>query len=316
MSQVVSIIVPVFNCERYLPRTLESLSNQSYGNLDIILVDDGSQDGSGALCDAVCEQDCRFRVIHQLNRGPGEARNAGLQVARGECIGFVDGGDYIHVEAVERMLHALGDSSADFALTDVFFTENLTEDIRRPLKEAHGEFIVQQDLVYKMLTSSGRAMMPWAVVWNKLYRRSLLEGISFKNYLCNEDQDFNVQVYLKARKAVYLHQPLYYYMHVPGSIIHNPETKFKRLCVHTASRFAMLDYFQGDYAKLYKGWLLDYLYRDLLVRRGLLKASPEEKVFQELSSSIVKNSLGQYLSNPYIPIKKKMKFLVYWVWKR
>ena len=149
MSQIVSIIVPVFNCERYLPRTLESLSNQSYGNLDIILVDDGSQDGSGTLCDAICEQDCRFRVIHQLNRGPGEARNAGLQVARGEYIGFVDGGDYIHVEAVEKMLHALDDSSAVFALTDVFFTEKLTEDIYSPLKEARDEFIVQQDLVHK-----------------------------------------------------------------------------------------------------------------------------------------------------------------------
>ena len=104
-NELLSIIVPVYNTEPYLCRCIDSVINQTYRNLEIILVDDGSADGSGRICDAYAETDARVRVIHQKNGGQANARCAGIEVAKGKYLGFVDSDDWIACEMYENLLH-------------------------------------------------------------------------------------------------------------------------------------------------------------------------------------------------------------------
>ena len=104
MEELISVIVPVYNIEGYLPRCLETIAAQSYQNLEIILVDDGSTDSSGQICDSFAEKDCRTIVIHQQNQGLWAARNTGQKIAKGDYLMFADGDDYMHLETLKIMM--------------------------------------------------------------------------------------------------------------------------------------------------------------------------------------------------------------------
>ncbi len=106
-QELISIIVPVYNIESYLPRCLETISKQTYQNLEIILIDDGSTDSSGSICDKFAKKDHRAKVIHQQNAGPSGARNTGMAYASGEYLMFVDGDDYLHTDAVNTLWDAI-----------------------------------------------------------------------------------------------------------------------------------------------------------------------------------------------------------------
>lgn len=112
----VSIVVPVYNISDYLPECLESIAHQSFEDFEVILVDDGSADGSGAICDSICEEDGRFTCIHQDNAGVSVARNAGIDASSGDLISFVDGDDILHPHYLERLVTALEDSGAAMCL--------------------------------------------------------------------------------------------------------------------------------------------------------------------------------------------------------
>lgn len=309
---MVSIIIPVYNCDSSLTVTLESVRLQSYSDLEVILVDDGSEDSSGHICDDFCSIDSRFKVIHQANKGVGEARNVGLRAAKGEYISFIDGGDYVHFRTIEHLLYALESSNLDLSMIGVTITNVFSEDIFAPTASAPNEVVLQDALIHNMISSNGPSLLQWAVVWNKLYRKSLLEGLWFKNYICNEDQDLNIRVYLRIDSAIFVHEPLYYYVRVPDSTIHNPKTLPQRLLVHTLSRYEMYSYLSDSNRTDYIGWLLDSLYRDLLTRRSLLRGKNTEKDFTIIANKILKNTLGRYLFNRYIPFKRKIKFMVYY----
>lgn len=118
-SKLLSVIVPVYNAERYLVRCVDSILAQTFTDFELILVDDGSSDGSGALCDEYARHDARVRVIHQANAGPGAARNAGLDAARGEWIGFVDSDDWIDDNHFESLLLAAQENAADISACGV-----------------------------------------------------------------------------------------------------------------------------------------------------------------------------------------------------
>ena len=171
MSPIVSIIVPVYNCEDCLARTLVSIRTQSYEHLDIILVDDGSEDQSGEICDGFCRSDSRFRVIHQVNKGPGPARNAGLRVARGEYLCFIDAGDYVHSRMVEILINQM-DQGTDLALLSFKMTDSLDEDINSGVDIVKSRIIPQDQLVLNLVSTSGNEVFLWSVVWNKMYRKA------------------------------------------------------------------------------------------------------------------------------------------------
>ena len=172
MDGLISVIVNVYNCKEFLPVSLESVRQQTYSRLEVILVDDCSSDGSGEYCEEFCRKDERFRVIHhERNTGVSGPRNTGLREARGEYIYFLDGDDYLHAEALEALMDALRQTGADLAVFDFQRTDSLREDTHRPREKKPVETVPAERLAYEMLAC---VELKWCVSWNKLFKRSLL----------------------------------------------------------------------------------------------------------------------------------------------
>lgn len=221
MEPLISVIVPVYKVEGYLDRCVTSLTGQTHRNLEILLVDDGSPDRCGEICDCWAEKDSRIRVIHQENRGAGAARNAALDVSRGELIGFVDSDDYIAPDFYSH-LYSLLDEDTDISECGyletqgddaVFDTENPRPVSYTP-REAMEEHI--RDRVFRQL------------IWNKLYRREVVESIRFPVGTGIDDEYFTYQALGKARRLVRSERILYAYRQQEDSIMHKPYS-LKRL---------------------------------------------------------------------------------------
>lgn len=167
MDQIVSIIVPVYNCKDYLERCIESILTQSYQHIQLILVDDGSTDGSGEICDGYALQDSRIQVIHQVNGGVSKARNAGLKMATGEWILFVDSDDYILGAYCEKMLTAVQNVQADIVIARPT-TDRTPEIVTLTLEEI--------DQFKRACLSFDEDAFPYNVdaPWGKLFRRELI----------------------------------------------------------------------------------------------------------------------------------------------
>lgn len=310
---MVSIIIPAYNCEPYLPFTLESVRRQSYSDLEVIIVNDGSNDRTGSICDFYCQKDYRFHVIHQSNKGPGEARNSGLSIAHGDFICFVDGGDYIHSRAIECLYNALADTNADLSLIDVCFTHSLEKDISSSINDIKYVFYSADQLVFNMISNQGGPVILWAVVWNKMYRRDLIKSLKFHSLICNEDADFNLRVYLQIKNAVLIKEKLYFYLQNQDSVVRTPEKKNELLYINTVSNYKMIYHLYGEKKELYLGWMLDYLYRRLLSRRLFLKGTPQFSKFLDLTKLILKKTGFDYYTNSNISFLKKIRFTLYWL---
>lgn len=216
-QELISVIIPVFNIEGYLPKCLETITAQSYQNLEIILVDDGSIDSSGQICDSFREKDSRVIVIHQQNMGLWAARNSGQKVAKGNYLIFVDGDDYLHVDAIKTMYETINQNGGyDLAICDRMFTERLDKDNRVEGKYLQTE-LTQEELIFNMFTHEDESLFVYQ--WNKLYRRELIEGIWSNAYLRSQDFDYNFRVYLKTKRAVWIHRELYFYVQRPTSLV-------------------------------------------------------------------------------------------------
>lgn len=183
---LISVIVPVYNVEQWLPRCLDSICNQTYQNLEIICVDDASPDACGALLDEYAQRDSRIKVLHQENKGLSGARNAGLLLATGEWVTGVDSDDYLLPDIYERAVECLNDT-IDLLL---FGTEKVDEE-DRPLSDVHQRyFSLPEEGRYPVTASLSRSVS--ACFWNKIWRRSVIcdAGIAFPQGLVHEDEAF------------------------------------------------------------------------------------------------------------------------------
>ena len=205
---MISVIVPIYNVEKYLPKCLESLVNQTYRDIEIILVDDGSPDRCPEICDAYAQKDRRIVVIHQKNGGVSSARNAGLRAARGAFIGFVDPDDWVQLKMYEVMLEAMNERQADMVVCGYEYYDedgNLDEVRRYPCRE--DEIISQKEMMKRF---SDIPPTVRHVVWNKLFKRALLNDLYFKEGLhASEDVLFLMDYVLKIKSAAVVHRPLY-----------------------------------------------------------------------------------------------------------
>lgn len=216
VNESVSIIVPVFNVERYLPRCLESIFAQTHRNIDVILVDDGSTDGSGRICDEAASADARFSVIHKANGGLSDARNAGLEVADGKWVFFLDSDDYISPYCIETMLGVAHASKAEIVECR-FASVDDTASIEWARPTSACELYRQPEALERFLDYDGT----WIMAWNKLYRMALFDEIRFPIGKLNEDE-FTIP-YLVEKAHVYasLEDSLYAYVQREGSIMHS-----------------------------------------------------------------------------------------------
>lgn len=210
----ISVIVPVYNVEAYLERCVDSLLAQTWKQLEILLVDDGSTDSSGGICDRYAEKDNRIRVIHKENGGLSSARNAGLDAATGAYIGFVDSDDWIEPETYATMLERMEKFDAQLVCAGRYDVDGGTGQRRVGLCPAREECV------------SGEALAGRIFLWDhcdssacdKLYRRELFQDIRYPEGRVCEDVPVTFRLALKAEKAVLCDKPLYNYYHRSGSI--------------------------------------------------------------------------------------------------
>ena len=204
---MISIIIPIYKVEPYLRRCLDSVLAQTYTDLQIILVDDGSPDGCGAICDEYAAKDSRIEVIHQENRGLSGARNAGLALAKGEYIAFLDSDDYVDETMYEKLLQVLLENDADIAECGYRWVKpDVTYD-----RENTGKVDIYTNLEALEMLYFGDQMFGGIsiVVWNKLYRAELFDDLCFAQGLNNEDVDFTPRALYKARRIAKLNENLY-----------------------------------------------------------------------------------------------------------
>lgn len=309
---LVSVIVNVYNCKEYLPTSLGSVRQQTYQNLEVILVDDCSTDGSGEFCDEYCKQDERFRVIHhEKNTGVSGPRNTGLRNAHGEYIYFMDGDDYIHVEAIEALFSAIMETGLELAAFDLYKGAGTDGDIHRIRERKPLEIVPADQIIFEMLSMQG--VLRWRVVWNKLYKRSLIDGLFLNDAYSIQDQDFNIRVYQRIEQAVFIPEQLYWYVSNPNSLQRDPSYNAKRHYMNSKFHFKMLDHIlPGNTEKKYRAWIIDYGYRLLLNRRSIEKGTDYEKPFDVLAHKVIMETWKEFLFSFYIPREKKAMFFFKW----
>ena len=209
----ISIIIPIYNVELYLQRCVDSLLKQTYRDFELILVDDGSPDRCGVICDEYAAADPRISVIHKQNGGLSDARNAGLAIARGEYIAFVDSDDWVAPDYLERLFTALTETSADICACAVLKTDGTAA---VPAEKAGVPEAFETAQALKLLVCDS---VFHQYVWNKLYRRSVISDILFPKGKTNEDEFWTYRVFGNARKVARIPDVLYFYFQRPGSIM-------------------------------------------------------------------------------------------------
>lgn len=213
---LVTVIIPVYKVEQYIEKCIESIRRQTYKNLEIILVNDGSPDNCGAICDRYAQIDSRIKVIHKENGGLGDARNVGAKAANGDYLLFIDSDDYVSKELVEKVVTCGQDTQADMVIFDYASVDqdgNILDTYRTTIRKNQSLTLKDEP---KILYSAPSAV-------NKLYRTSFWKetGLEFIVGRYYEDLGTIPKLYLLAKSIVFLDtEPLYYYLIRSGSIMH------------------------------------------------------------------------------------------------
>lgn len=230
-TTLISVIVPVYNVEEYLPRCVDSILAQTYRNLEVILVDDGTKDASDQICDEYAAKDPRIKVIHKENGGLSSARNAGINVARGEYFGFVDSDDWIEPEMYEQMLDLAKKHNVKLVCAGRYDFSSRRNEKTVGLCPEKEEVITGMELLGRTFTWDGCD----SAAWDKLYHRDLFEEIRYPVGLVNEDVAIFYKIAEQVDRAAMCDKPLYNYYHRPGSITYSKlSEKSFHLIKHTA----------------------------------------------------------------------------------
>lgn len=244
MGDLISVIVPIYNVEKYLTQCIESIINQTYKNLEIILVDDGSKDNSGKICDEYQKKDSRIKVIHKENGGTSSARNEGLEISTGKYIQFVDSDDYIDLDMIEFLYKILKEENADISMCSYYklnkdkFTTNATEEkINYTSDEALQELLLDTKIR--------------CYVCNKLIDRKCIENIRFPVGRTFEDIITLTKIFTKADKLILVDKPKYYYRQRKGSILNNQTNELRLSYIQAVLETTQLILKEKPYLKNY-----------------------------------------------------------------
>ena len=215
MQDLITIIVPVYKVEQYLHKCVDSILAQTYTNIEVILVDDGSPDNCGKICDKYAEKDKRVKVIHKANGGLAEARNVGLDIAHGEYLGFIDSDDWIELDMYEELYTALTGSNADLSMCglNLIYKKNIVQIgiYDKP------QIIENEELMRRYFTES--AILSSAC--NKLYRKKLFDRLRYPVGRIFEDRHISLELFSLVDRAVHIGETKYNYLQRGGSIVHS-----------------------------------------------------------------------------------------------
>ena len=226
-KDLISIIVPVYNAEKYLDRCIESIVNQTYKNIEIILVNDGSKDKSLEICTLWQKKDKRIVVVNKQNEGAAKARNDGLDIAKGEYIGFIDADDYIKETMYEKLFLNLKENNSDMSCCDYIYTyedsDKQIECVENSLAKVtgnniceyfikDGETLIEKRIFKKSITG---------FIWRSLYKRDLIGAQRFENHRYYEDLIFLIKTIKPNTKISYVSEGLYFYFQNSSSVVHS-----------------------------------------------------------------------------------------------
>lgn len=248
MKPKVSIIVPIYNVEKYMRRGMNSILNQTLKEIEIILVDDGSTDSSGKIADEYMLIDSRVKVIHQKNKGLPGARNSGILVATGDYLGFVDPDDWVEKNMFEEMYKSAISCNSDITICN-FIEENLKEDSKEIYKHNIDNGILRENEIKKEFINyiDNKNFFLWPTVCNKIYKRKFLEDNNLsqdETLRIAEDLCFNINAIMNAKVISGIDKVFYHYMRI------NPESllnKFneKKVYEHMYARKKIIEYLKG-----------------------------------------------------------------------
>lgn len=301
MTDLISIIVPVYKVEQYLPRCIVSLLGQTYKNIEIILVDDGSPDGSGAICEEYANKDERIKVIHKRNGGASSARNAGLDVARGKYVCFVDSDDYVSSRFIERLYTLLLENDADIAQCECIRTK---EDLVEFDDLNAGADVLDIVQILKHLHAYDESRDPFVVVWSKIYKRDLFRNIKFTEGMICEDEVIAPKLFYESKKTVIFKEKLYAYFMSDDSVMRSGFS-IKRVDILYALAERMEFYLDKQLIEFYKMDLLSYL----SIAVSLLPKITDEKIKKEIKKNIRKYHYKMLKKD--FSLKTKIRYTMY-----
>ena len=224
MNNKVSVIIPVYKVEPYLNKCVDSVINQTYRNVEIILVDDGSPDRCGEICDEYASKDNRIKVIHKQNGGLSDARNEGLKIATGEYISLLDSDDYWKPKYLEDSVSFLQDNNVDLVVFPLC-SVNEKGEIIKELDSRKMKVLTPEEALCMMFSSS----LPWCAQ-GKLYKKHLFDGITYPVGMLMEDKATTYKIFEKCNRILFVECSDYMYLIREGSIMHS---KFDQRQLHT-----------------------------------------------------------------------------------
>lgn len=316
---LISIIVPVYNAAHYLDKCISSLMEQTHQNLEIILINDGSTDNSLEICRKYADMDSRIQVLTQANKGPSAARNAGLDAAKGEFVGFVDSDDYITPHMMETLLAAVLQYDTDFAGGGYY---SVNPDTGVCTTALHGNYPFDTPIdhaqileILRTIHAQNSGNLLW-FTWRNLYRRSILEEVGLRFFEGNviEDPLFNLEYLLNARSMVLLREPLYYYVQTPNSIIRRPGKKnyLRKLEDSHNLKMAVFEKYGIDgYRKSMADYTLNHTLNLLIANLMSLKEGLYQEVLSIVRSPMIRDGFEKgtlYQNNT--ALQKLVKFLI------
>ncbi len=302
---MISIIIPVFNAEQCLRRCLDSVKAQTYTDFEAIVVNDGSTDSSGLICDEYASIDNRFRVVHQPNQGVSAARNLGLDLASGDYIYFADCDDELRPEALEHLYDAIQRGEYDVAASGYTLVNSSDEKDCCMVTGAAPYAYSGYDLLVNLLQQGD---FIFYTCWNKLISKQLVAELRFRN-IKQEDFLFCGQLYLRLQSLIYLNESLYvYYYDQPSSL----SKCFSYIGPHqTVTVMSLLLEDVPKEKRNVRGFILAKMFRRLITSSFFVTDWPlsmsEKDEFRESCKSIFKKYHAEYFFHPSISLIDKMK---------
>lgn len=214
MQPLISVIVPIYKVEKYLCKCVDSIINQTYNNLEIILVDDGSPDNCPKICDEYAKKDCRIKVIHKENGGLSDARNLGMRITTGEYISFIDSDDYISNDFIETLYTVVKAENSDIVECNIVRFDDGTTPVIEKENCGINSFSTEKGL--SLLIAENKFHQH---VWNKLYKSEFALKIPFAKGKLNEDEFWTYQIFGQADKVTKINKSMYFYLQRSGSIM-------------------------------------------------------------------------------------------------
>lgn len=304
MGEKISIIVPVYKVEAYLSECIESIIHQTYRDLEIILVDDGSPDKCGEICDRYAAKDERIRVIHKKNEGVARARNDGIECAGGDYISFIDSDDWIAENAYEVLYQGLKQYDADCSVGKCVTVID-KNGVLTPKKSKTSPISCETSL-----EAMKRVLLNGSAVWNRLFKREVFLNIRFPLDRINDDEVTALHAYAECKKIVFLDQETYYYRIRPNSITTSSFSLRKVDCYYNSIdnldfvRQVMPELVPCAEYKFIKAML--YCYMNL----KKLKRDPKAREIRKQLHQDIKENKAVAYANPYLsPILKLLMFL-------